>query len=336
MFHFIQSDLTYHFNQSNLSCIPPENLLKKPDKIALEPLSHFRRWNISEDTVDLLKLRETDDEQFDNLSDLGFLTLDQMPEFLEPPTKIKFGVESLDNLTRGGIDFSTITEIYGEGGSGKTQICLQLALNVQLKSTSGQCVYISAGKMFPANRIQQMADEMKKCAGAKCRKIKFLDSIHVLMAYNVEIFENFIKEELQEFLVAQSKSRSVKLLIIDSIADIYREDHDFKKRAVSMRETLTKLTDLAKQFKFAIVCTNHAVDVIDDDDEESFNILPISNIKPALGLVWHSIVSTSLEVRRTERKFEDQTIREMKLIETQAALPLNTEQFIITQQGISD
>ena len=42
---------------------------------------------------------------------------------------IKTGVENLDNLLGGGLKNSTITDIFGSSGTGKTQLALQIILN---------------------------------------------------------------------------------------------------------------------------------------------------------------------------------------------------------------
>lgn len=52
-------------------------------------------------------------------------------------TQITTGCDVLDNALRGGIPCTGITEITGESASGKTQLCLQLCLSVQLPSDSG-------------------------------------------------------------------------------------------------------------------------------------------------------------------------------------------------------
>lgn len=47
----------------------------------------------------------------------------------------------LDELLGGGIESSIITEVYGEGGSGKTNLCLQVARNC---ARSAKVIYIDA------------------------------------------------------------------------------------------------------------------------------------------------------------------------------------------------
>ncbi len=47
--------------------------------------------------------------------------------------KIKIECKSLDDLLEGGIESGCLTLLYGEAGSGKTNICLQLSRNVARK-----------------------------------------------------------------------------------------------------------------------------------------------------------------------------------------------------------
>jgi len=44
------------------------------------------------------------------------------------------GIASVDRLLGGGLETDCVTEIYGEGGSGKTLFCLQVALRVALEN----------------------------------------------------------------------------------------------------------------------------------------------------------------------------------------------------------
>lgn len=59
--------------------------------------------------------------------------------------RIAFGCKSLDELTMNGVPTQGIIEICGEAGSGKTQLCLQLSLTVQLPEQYGG---LSRGTLF--------------------------------------------------------------------------------------------------------------------------------------------------------------------------------------------
>lgn len=79
---------------------------------------------------------------------------------------ITFGCMALDKITQNGLPIRGITEIVGESGAGKSQICLQLALNVQLPISDGglekAAVYICTEDAFPSKRLVQMVDYHNK------------------------------------------------------------------------------------------------------------------------------------------------------------------------------
>jgi len=69
------------------------------------------------------------------------------------------GSKRLDEFLTGGYKLGTINEIYGEFGTGKTQLCHQLAVNVQLPKDKGgleaNAVYIDTEGTFRPERIIQ-------------------------------------------------------------------------------------------------------------------------------------------------------------------------------------
>ena len=50
------------------------------------------------------------------------------------PDRVPTGIASVDRLLGGGLESDCLTELYGEGGSGKTLFCLQVALRVALEN----------------------------------------------------------------------------------------------------------------------------------------------------------------------------------------------------------
>ncbi|MGK0549318.1 MAG: helix-hairpin-helix domain-containing protein, partial [Pyrobaculum sp.] len=73
--------------------------------------------------------------------------------------RISTGVRSLDELLGGGIETRAVTEVVGEFGSGKTQLCHQLAVMVQLPEERGglgaKAIYIDTENTFRPERIMQ-------------------------------------------------------------------------------------------------------------------------------------------------------------------------------------
>ncbi len=74
--------------------------------------------------------------------------------------KITTSSQALDGLLGGGIETRTMTEFFGEYGTGKTQICHQISINVQLPmekgGLNGKAVYIDTEGTFRWERIEAM------------------------------------------------------------------------------------------------------------------------------------------------------------------------------------
>jgi len=66
-----------------------------------------------------------------------FITAYELYEKRRGIRRISTGVKSLDELLGGGIETRAITEFVGEFGVGKTQLCHQLSVMVQLPEEKG-------------------------------------------------------------------------------------------------------------------------------------------------------------------------------------------------------
>ena len=76
--------------------------------------------------------------------------------------RLTTGCAVMDAALRGGVRARGITEIVGESASAKTQLCLQLAITVQLPpkngGLAGGAVYICTEDAFPNKRMAQLAE----------------------------------------------------------------------------------------------------------------------------------------------------------------------------------
>jgi len=96
------------------------------------------------------------------MMDLGFQDGLEFAEKRKEVSYITSGSRELDSLLGGkGIETKSITEAFGAYGSGKTQVALTLAVNVQLPlergGVEGKAVYIDSEGTFRPDRIKQIA-----------------------------------------------------------------------------------------------------------------------------------------------------------------------------------
>ena len=93
---------------------------------------------------------------------IGFISAQEYLTQRKAVSQITTGAKNLDQLFGGGIETRGITEFFGEFRTGKTQICHQLSVTVQLPEElgglGGEAIYIDTEGTFRPERLIQMAD----------------------------------------------------------------------------------------------------------------------------------------------------------------------------------
>lgn len=170
--------------------------------------------------------------------------------------KITTGSKNLDNLLGGGVEVKTITEFFGEFGSGKTQICHQLAVNVQLPPERGglgkKAVYIDSEGTFRWERIESMA----KALGLDPDSV--MEGILYIRAINSD-HQMAVVEELSELIPKEN----IGLVIVDSITGHFRAEYPGRENLATRQQKLNKhlhqLITLADIFDIAVIITNQVM-----------------------------------------------------------------------------
>lgn len=184
---------------------------------------------------------------------------------------ITTGCHDLDDILGGGIHCKEVTEIGGVPGIGKTQIGIQLAINVQIPDEfgglGGKAIYIDTEGSFMAERAYQIAqacahDVLSNSAmdGKVTETYRKKMNPNVFLA-NILYFRVCSYTEqiavinyMEKFL---AEERDVKVLIIDSVSFLFRQDFDnLALRTRILSEMSLKLMKLAKSFNLAVVLLN--------------------------------------------------------------------------------
>ncbi|MEM0341025.1 MAG: DNA repair and recombination protein RadA [Acidilobaceae archaeon] len=170
--------------------------------------------------------------------------------------KITTGSRNLDELLGGGVETRTITEFYGEYGSGKTQLCHQLAINVQLPEDRGglsaRAVYIDTEGTFRWERLEQMARAIGLDPDKAMENILWIRAInsHHQMAVVEKLYEVIPKN-------------NIRLVIVDSLTGHFRAEYPGRENLALRQQLLNKhlhqLMRLAEVFDSAVVVTNQVM-----------------------------------------------------------------------------
>ncbi|HUS74487.1 MAG TPA: DNA repair and recombination protein RadB [Methanothrix sp.] len=160
------------------------------------------------------------------------------------------GCLSLDLLLGGGFESGIITQLYGESGTGKSNIVMQLA--VQAVSRGLRVIFIDT-EGFSAERFKQIAGP-----GAE------------EMAAKIMIFEPMSLEQQAIAIREASKiaGRDLGLVILDSATSLYRvlleaEDNRSIRRTLTVQ--LSELQEIARKHRIAVVITNQVYTDIENN-----------------------------------------------------------------------
>ena len=251
---------------------------------------------------------------------LSFVRADELLKMRRNILRLTTGSRKLDELLGGGIETQTITEFYGEYGSGKSQIAHQLCVNVQLPpergGLGGGALYIDTENTFRAERIVQMAKHLE------------LDPEEVLK--NIILAEAYTSDH-QMFLLENSdkiiKENNIRLIVIDSLTAHFRSEYVGRESLAARQQKLNKhmhkLIKLARAFNAAAVVTNQVMSSPDVFFGES--------IRPIGG---HIVAHTS-HTRIFLRKARKGPVRVARLVSS-PYLPEGERLFKITENGIED
>jgi DNA repair protein RadA len=167
--------------------------------------------------------------------------------------RISTGSRNLNDLFGGGIETRAITEVYGEYGTGKTQLCHTLCVIVNLDKSQGGlkagALYIDTENTFRPERIVSIAE------ARNLDPDRILDNILVAKAYN---------SAHQELIIEQTgpviDTNYIKLIIVDSAVAHYRAEFLGRATLSERQQKLNKfmhiLLRIAETYGVAVVATN--------------------------------------------------------------------------------
>ena len=190
--------------------------------------------------------------------DLGFVEGTEYAKKRESINYITTGSNNVNDLLGGkGVESRAITEAFGAYGSGKTQLGLTLAVNVQLPldrgGANGKCVFIDTEGTFRPSRIKQIAENL----GANPDKV--LKNILVARAFNSD-HQMLLLDRVSEMI---KEGEPIKLMIIDSLTAHFRAEFSGRGQLADRQQRLNRyihnLMKLAETHNLAVYVTNQVM-----------------------------------------------------------------------------
>jgi len=253
--------------------------------------------------------------------DMGFESGEDLLKRREQIIKITTGSKEVDKLLGGGVETGSITEFFGEYGSGKSQLAYQLAVTSQMPvekgGAGGISVFIDTENTFRPERIQQIATAMG------LDPLEVLKNIKVARAYNSD-HQMLLAEKIEDLVKKQGFN--VKMVVVDSLTSHFRAEFVGRGTLADRQQKLNKhmhtLSKVANAYNLSVYVTNQVMsrpDVFFGD--------------PTAAIGGHIVAhnsTTRVYIRRGKKGS-----RVAKLVDS-PSLPDGEAAFMLTERGVSD
>ena len=235
--------------------------------------------------------------------------------------RITSGSKELDTLLGGGFESNSITELFGEFRTGKTQICHTLCVTCQLPRNEGggegKAIYIDTEGTFRPEKLAPIAERF----GLDPKQV--IENVFYARAYNSD-HQNRLLLQVCALMCEQKFS----LLIVDSATALYRTDYtgrgELSNRQMSLAKFLRNLQKIADEHKIVVVITNQVVATVDG------NAFGGNDKKPIGGHIMANACQTRLYLKKGLKQN-----RICKIYDS-PSLPESEATYSITDRGIDD
>lgn len=254
---------------------------------------------------------------------MGFTTATHMQEARKHIINITTGSKELDAILEGGIESGSLTEIYGEFRTGKTQICHTLCVTCQLGvdrgGGEGKAMFVDTEGTFRPQRLVQIAERF----GLSPDDV--LDNVAYARAHNSEHQQQLLLQAAS--ILSESR---FSIMIIDSATALFRTDYQgrgqLSERQMGLAKFLRQLTRIADEFSVAVVVTNQVVSNVDGASAMFAG--------PTIKAIGGNIMSHAAHTRLFFTKGRGEN-RKCK-IQCSPHLPERDAEFRISEQGVDD
>lgn len=251
---------------------------------------------------------------------LTFVRADELIKMRENVLRLGTGSKAIDELLGGGMETQTITEFYGEYGVGKSILCHQLCINVQLPvergGLNGGALYVDTESTFRPEWVIRMANALGLDASKAAQNIIYSE------AFNSD-HQMLLLDKADKVIM----ENNIRLIIVDSLTAHFRSEYLGREMLAERQQKLNshmhKLVRLARAFNAVAIVTNQVM------------ARPDAFFAQAVEAVGGHVVSHTSHTRMFIRKTAGGPVRVVKLVSS-PYLPEGERIFKITEEGIKD
>jgi len=179
--------------------------------------------------------------------------------------RVSAGSFDMNKFLHGGYERDIITTIYGPGGSGKSNLCMIVAVSQARKGN--KVIFIDSEGGFSTDRFKQIHRGTK-------------DEVESALSNIILLKPTSFKEQEEAFdtLLKHLKKENVSLIIVDSIAMLYRlelgsaitseDDKKISEINRKLASQLRTLNEISRKQNITVIVTNQVYSLFSDNPME--------------------------------------------------------------------
>jgi DNA repair protein RadA len=171
--------------------------------------------------------------------------IDELEKLENTVMQIPVKVDELDEMTDGGFETQALYEVYGDEGSGKTQLASTVAMEAM--GLGHGVMIIDCEGNFKTKRMKEIAE---------ARGIEYNKE---LIGFHRYLDEALFEEGIQN-IVPEIMEKNVKVFIIDGLVGLmrlaYQGRGELADRQMELKEILKYLRNMAALFNICFILTN--------------------------------------------------------------------------------
>jgi len=221
------------------------------------------------------------DDLFVSLAGFPESSLDLYQKIIQDEITLRSGSPELDSFIRGGFKTGNIYEVFGQAGTGKTQLCFSLAVEGILHDNGIEVGFIDTKNDLAPERILQIL----QARTSDKSNLNLLNRIKVYKCFNAVDLLDTLRLLTQKL---KKKENQVRLILVDNLVStilpLLAEDI---KMASFYGNKLTQSIQKLSSLGCCVVTANNAR-------------FSDGQLSPALGKIWAKLADIRLKLEHTE------------------------------------
>lgn len=222
---------------------------------------------------------------------------------------------------------------------------MKIKLGINYGGVQGSAIYIYMDYAFPTRRLEDLYKHMKNKFQEEEQIINLNNTIVTNVSDSGELIGHLRRSDDLCRSAARTE-RPIKLIIVDSIASLFRSQFQYTKdgmikRSHYLKEVGRLLRSLAEKYNLAAVVTNQVTDYFQENlitttAQNRPMITSGRRVQPSLGLTWSQCVNTRIFMKRVSTSGSLRAL-EMVYSSPSAASSTTTDcHFSIEKEGLID